>query len=77
MSIALILVYCLSADPGQCIEIPQDPPADQPYTIQTCAMGGMVIGASEAQQLAIAHEHPGFAFHSWRCDIDKPKRTGA
>ncbi len=61
----MVLVYCLVADPENCIE--QRPVFEDPLTPMACMM--------TAQRVALDYvrEHPQYQFARWRCELDKPR----
>lgn len=67
--IELVLVFCMVADPGNCLE--QRPTFEEPLTAASCLMN--------AQQMAVEYvrEHPTWQLKGWRCEKDKPAELPA
>ncbi len=66
--IELVVVYCLAADPKQCVE--QHSPLDSPLPM-TCMVAG------QQQAAAYVWEHPKYRLARWRCEVDVPKQVPA
>jgi len=62
--IELVLVYCMVADPKNCLE--RRPVFEDPLTAASCVMN--------AQRMAIEYvrDHPAWQLAGWRCEKDKP-----
>jgi len=67
--IELVLVYCMVADPKQCIE--QRPIFENPLTPMACMM------TAQTAALDYVRDHPQWQFARWRCEIDKPRSSPA
>lgn len=67
--IELVLMYCLSNSPDQCV---------QPREVRE-PMGSPIECAIRAQSLAqqFVVSHPSYRLSGWRCEVDKPREFPA
>lgn len=63
MVVEMIMIYCLSADPSQCVERRPAPSEDMQPTMMSCMI--------EAQPTAAAflRDHPGYVLKTVRCRV--------
>jgi hypothetical protein len=66
--INLVVIYCLSSGPEQCVE--NRMPIDSPLP-----MACMVAGQQAAQEYV--REHPKYRLVRWKCEIDVPRQVPA
>ena len=67
--IELVLVYCLSSEPDQCLERRE----------LREEVGSAIECNMKAQTMAqeFVHAHPRFRLQGWRCEVDRPKERPA